>query len=676
VFLPPWDAVTHASEPATTSARPSGVPRPPGAPGTPGAPGAPGAPGSPGASRTAEPHARWAAVRVSAIAGGVAAAGLGLGGIAAVVLLLWIGSPFPDSGLGGALHISAGLWLLAQGAELVRNDTLSGDPAPVALAPLLLSTLPAWLIFRGTASAVSATADGDDEDPYDLRTAALVSGWVLAGYLTLAAVAAVYASRGPVHIDPLSALYVPLFAACAAACGAWSGCGRPGPARWLPGPWRGYGDELGAALRAAAIAAGMLLCGGALIGAASLVWHAGPVGQTYAQLSGPVSGRISVLLLALGLVPNLAVWAASYALGVGFQVGAGSLVAPAEASGHVVLPGFPLLAALPGAGGSWIGWTTLAVPGVAALAVAWLVGNGGRPPWATVRVVTGAAIALGGGFAVLAARSGGALGTHTLAEFGPAWWRAGAAALVWTLVIAVPVSLVLRYRLAHPPTPWRTLLRSLRLPRLPRLPRVPRFSQVLPRPRLPRLYGMPRMPGLLRRRADPDPGTDTEKLIVSASGTPASVAAAARTAAPVPAAPGASGTSAVAAATPFPGLLPPSSDPLPWPSPPPLPLFPPPLPDLPPSAPPPPAQDPLPADPPASPPPVDPPPARQPPVQPPPVEPPPVKQEPAEEPPVKDSAPPSAESAPTDEPPRAESPGEEPPTDEPSTDEPPAAEGD
>ena len=621
---------------------------------------------------------------MSAVAGGAVAAVLGLGGIAALVLVLWIGSPFPDSGFGGALHISAGLWLLAQGAELVRVDTLAGDPAPVALTPLLLSVLPAWLLFRGAASAVSEAVGpdtGTEGDPYDgppegasahrpqdIRTAALVAGWVLAGYLTPAVAAVVYASGGLVHVDVLSAFHVLLFAAAATACGAWTGCGRPGLADLPHGPWRRYAGEAAAALRAAGIGAGVLLGGGALMGGASLVWHAGAAGRTYAQLSGSASGQISVLLLALGLVPNLAVWAASYALGVGFHVGAGSVVGPAGASGYGLLPGFPLLAALPGTGSSWLGWTTLALPAGAAVTVGWLVGNGGRPLGSTARVAAFAALGLGVGFAVLAAWSGGALGTHQLADFGPTWWLTGGAGLVWTLVIALPLALAVRYHLACPPRPWRSLARRvwsghvLRLgvrtrPRaggwlrarfrpqpggrevppaplwgtsLRRRLRVPRLGHVLRlgvrcRPRaggwlraqLPApLRRLLRVTGISWRKAAAVAGETVEEAAGAEVDGAEAGTEAARTevdrpesgeaTVPSPATPGAEVPNSPApkaassdeagaeeAAAPLPGLVPPSADPLPWPSAPP-PFVAPPLPELPPSAPPPPAQEPLP----------------------------------------------------------------------------------
>ncbi|NEB63097.1 hypothetical protein G3I61_26090, partial [Streptomyces diastaticus] len=90
--------------------------------------------------------------------GGVFAALLGLAACAALVTLLWISSPYPDSGPGGALRVAAALWTLAHGAELVRADTLSGTPAPVGVTPLLFLLLPVWLLHR---AARDATDPGD-----------------------------------------------------------------------------------------------------------------------------------------------------------------------------------------------------------------------------------------------------------------------------------------------------------------------------------------------------------------------------------------------------------------------------------------------------------------------------------------------------------------------------------
>ncbi|NED14400.1 DUF6350 family protein, partial [Streptomyces sp. SID9124] len=64
-----------------------------------------------------------------------------------------------------------------------------------------------------------------------------------------------------------------------------------------------------------------------------------------------------VLLLALGLVPNAAMWGAAYGLGPGFALGTASTVTPLAFTGSPALPDFPLLAAMPAHGpGSPLNW--------------------------------------------------------------------------------------------------------------------------------------------------------------------------------------------------------------------------------------------------------------------------------------------------------------------------------
>ncbi|WP_043733834.1 DUF6350 family protein, partial [Streptomyces zinciresistens] len=153
---------------------------------------------------------------------GAVAAALGLGALSVLVMALWIVSPYPDSGPGGALRIAAVLWLLAHGAELVRVDTLSGLAAPVGVTPLLLLALPVWLVHR---AARDAAADGGDgTPPASGRTA-----WagVVLGYLAVATCAAVYAGGGePRPSWPWTVLCVPLLAMGAAAVGVWTACER------------------------------------------------------------------------------------------------------------------------------------------------------------------------------------------------------------------------------------------------------------------------------------------------------------------------------------------------------------------------------------------------------------------------------------------------------------------
>lgn len=447
----------------------------------------------------------------ASLVGGALAAGLGLAALTVLVTVLWISSPYPDSGPDGALHVAAGLWLLAHGCELVRTDTLSGVPAPVGVTPLLLVVLPAWLLHRAGRDA----ADGDEESaPPAVRTAC---GGVVAGYLTVGTAAALYASGGALRPSWASvAVWLPLVAVTAAGMGAWTAYGRPrGPLappvrRALRAlPFASFvssapGLRLPAAVRAASAGAAVLVGGGAVLVGASLVWHGGLARVSFLHLTESWSGRFAVLLLALALVPNAAVWGAAYALGPGFVLGAGHAADPLMSSPGALLPPFPLLAAVPGAGpGTPVNWAAGAVPLMAGVAVAWFtvragvpgridggeaIGDGdgegqrqgkgkgkarvpvaahGGEAWSPGRIAGNAALAAllcGLALAILAALSGGPLGTHALADFGPVWWQTGPAAAGWTAVVGVPVALVLRG--------WRLRQPRVRVPRAPRVPRV------------------------------------------------------------------------------------------------------------------------------------------------------------------------------------------------------------
>lgn len=398
------------------------------------------------------------AVLVSALLRGALAAGLGLGSVAVLVMVLWISSPGSDSGPGEAFHTAAGLWLLAHGAELVRTDTLTGTPAPVGVVPLLLGALPVWLVHRAARDVLEP--DEGCGAPSPGVAFALVTG----GYLLVGAAVALYARGASMSAEPLSLLFPSvLVVAGAAAAGVWTASGRPlgPPPSWAPvrlheamarSRFARRAEVVG---RAAAAGVMVLLGGGALVVAAALLWHADPVQDSFLRLSGDWAGRFAVLFLTLLLVPNAAVWGAAYGLGPGFALGTASTVGPVAFAGRPALPDFPLLAALPAEGaGAPLNWATAAVPVAAALTVAWFTvrraapADGGREEAWSLRetALTAAlgAVGCGIGAALLAAAAGGPLGTRALAEFGPVWWLTGAAALVWTAAVGVPAALLLR----------------------------------------------------------------------------------------------------------------------------------------------------------------------------------------------------------------------------------------
>jgi hypothetical protein len=445
--------------------------------------------------------------------GGAVAAGLGLGSFAVLVMVLWISSPYPDSGPGGALHMAAALWLLAHGVELVRADTLSGVPAPVGVTPLLLLVLPVWLLHRAARDAAlggdTPEGGGDDAEAPPLVAARTAWAGVALGYLAVGTAAALYASGG--ELSPSwswTAVCLPLLAAGAAGSGVWKAYGRPrepvlsllillpaGLRRLVLGPEaRESRARIGTAARAAGLGTAVLVGGGALLLTASLAWHGGAARTSFLQLTESLSGRFAVLLLCLVLIPNAAVWSASYALGPGFALGVHHTVAPLSSAPAPLLPPFPLLAAVPDAGtGTPLNWLAGLLPVVAGLTVGWFVarvaagqrdGGGGElteerkrraagaglrqqstsAPWAhrrTAATALFAAALCAVALALLAELSGGPLGGAALARFGPVWWQTGGAALGWIAAVAVPTALGLRaWRLRERRVPTPTIGKS------------------------------------------------------------------------------------------------------------------------------------------------------------------------------------------------------------------------
>ncbi|URN12995.1 DUF6350 family protein [Streptomyces radiopugnans] len=172
----------------------------------------------------------------------------------------------------------------------------------------------------------------------------------------------------------------------------------------------------------------------------------GPPSRRRSRLAPTTSGLAAVLLLALALTPNAAVWGASYGLGPGFTLGGGSVVRPSAVVNLPPLPDFPLLAAVPAEGpGTAAAWAAaVPVPLAGGLLAAWCVARAAVPARGGLAALDGratacaavlAACGCGAAMAVLAACAGGPLGTGALAHLGPDWRLTGAAALGWTAVL-------------------------------------------------------------------------------------------------------------------------------------------------------------------------------------------------------------------------------------------------
>lgn len=401
---------------------------------------------------------------------GVRTALLGLAVVAVPVLGLWVVTPYADDGAAGAVRLAGALWLLGHGAPVLRGAA----DAPLTATPLLLGLLAVGQLYR---------AGGRVAARRGLRSRWGGPSALWCGYCAVAVAVVLHCSgaglfRSRVLPDVLAVTALAAAATAAGARTADRAAGVRPPARsagWPVSWWRAgrrvldrapawaRPDGGAAVVRTAALAggAGLLAAGAAVVAVAAVlaaVAGAGPATAAFGY--GPVA-VVGLLLLSVVLLPNAVLWAAAYALGPGFAVGAGTLVAPAGAVLGPV-PEFPLFAlvAEPGAGG-WR-WAACALPALAGVVPALLLGRraaegpeavagsgategsgtaegpegaegtaedvggtAGAPgpagPWhpvATVVAVLAAALLLGAAAAVLAGFSG--------ARWPPAGWRSWA----------------------------------------------------------------------------------------------------------------------------------------------------------------------------------------------------------------------------------------------------------
>lgn len=311
-----------------------------------------------------------------------------------VTFLGWLAA---DQGnIGDAAQLGTRLWLLSNGVG-VRIGAI-----PVTLVPWGATAVIAFMISRF--AAASARRLRRDQ----IRSPLLISAVTVAVYLLAVLAVAVWlgeAWHGPAR---WAAVIAVLLAAAVSGSSKALGAGRATSRGWV----------IARALIAAQL---VMLIAGAAVLITGLGTHLNRVAALYETVQPGVAGGIALLLLQLGFAPNALVWSASYALGSGFSLGAGSVVAPAVTE-LGILPGIPLLGALPSPGpGDLVELWWLAA-GAAAGAIACWVLFAARPAvrFDVASLKGGACGVLAGvAFAGLAWAASGDLGTLRLTGLGP-----------------------------------------------------------------------------------------------------------------------------------------------------------------------------------------------------------------------------------------------------------------
>lgn len=373
--------------------------------------------GSGGADRgtTSTPGARPLTL-VALLAGALAAAAT-LTVCLALGVLGWF---LVDSGAHGtpgeALRLASVGWLVAHGSAVTVEGSL------VTLVPLGLTVLAAWTTWRAAVRSGELLAGhgpdvhrlGDGERDW---TVLVASTLFAAGYVVVAVVTVVLAATPETGPSTARAIVGALgMALVVGAPGIAVGSGRA--ALWV--------SQLPPAVPAAVAACGRLLvavaaaCGVTVLAAVVLAFD--DVVNVFARLHTGTGDAVTLVVLCLAVLPNAAVYAASWLLGPGFAVGTQTLVSP----GLVVvgpLPLFPLAGAVP-AGGDTGPWAVAAL-GVLPLLAVWTVSRAlRRHP--TTRwddgALRGCAAGLLAGLTlgVLAWLASGAVGPGRMTEIGPA----------------------------------------------------------------------------------------------------------------------------------------------------------------------------------------------------------------------------------------------------------------
>ncbi|ADB30378.1 hypothetical protein Kfla_1275 [Kribbella flavida DSM 17836] len=246
---------------------------------------------------------------------------------AAVAVIGWLAATF--GGASGAVRAGAAVWLVAHKA----GATLGGGS--ITLAPLGITLFLGWCLYRGGRFTVRTSAADRTKD---LLTAA---GVFAAVYAFGALFIALLTSDGPLKVSPFSAF---LGAASLALVAGTAGIlVESGAAADLV-------DATPSGLRDAVPAAGAAVL--TILGTASLLYGV-LLAVRFSRVTGMLElldtgivGSVVLFAICLGLLPNVILYVVAFLAGPGFQLGAGTTIAPTGVDvGN--LPALPLLAAVP-----------------------------------------------------------------------------------------------------------------------------------------------------------------------------------------------------------------------------------------------------------------------------------------------------------------------------------------
>ena len=291
-------------------------------------------------------------LRLASALSGASAALVSMMVIVLPVLLAWVASPQSSVGWPRALSVGSCIWLLANGVQL------SSGPAAISLMPMLLTAIP---LVVATIAARRILMQLDDQRPRRL------SGWVdvrrdvveasvafVSGYAVVGLVVALVTAGDPLH---------------ASVVGSVMGTAVVGAASVLIALLREFRSQIGSvtpefsgslearlpihlrrAIRPGLWGVFAIFGAGLALTLVVVVIHLGRIGRLYDALGADPVGIVLLSLGQLMVLPNVALWAASWMAGPGFSLGQGTAITWSHSSPGL-LPLIPVLGAVPAPGG-------------------------------------------------------------------------------------------------------------------------------------------------------------------------------------------------------------------------------------------------------------------------------------------------------------------------------------
>ncbi|BDV29906.1 cell division protein PerM [Microbacterium terricola] len=212
----------------------------------------------------------------------------------------------------------------------------------------------------------------------------------------------------------------------------------------------GWGALPGLVARGAAVAIVGLIGLGAAVVAIGLVLRADQVVTLFEAGNVDALGAILLTLAQLAYLPTLVIWGLAFAAGPGFAVGPGTAVSPAGTQVGVV-PGVPLLGAIPESTSTWLLLLALVPVALGAFA-GWIARSrtaraaGGEAVAPRVVIAAGIALTAAAAAALLSLLASGSIGPGNLAQVGP---DAGAVALAVGVEVAIGAGILLLSPRSH-----------------------------------------------------------------------------------------------------------------------------------------------------------------------------------------------------------------------------------